>query len=93
MDNAKVHTSKAFKEYVESSGIIVIYNAPYHSEFNPIELVFSLLRKEIQKGVNETKEDIIVIINKFNKDINKNNSETLKKIFNHSFKSMDNFLL
>jgi hypothetical protein len=29
----------------------IIYNAPYQSKFNPIEIVFSLLRKEINKKI------------------------------------------
>ena len=64
-------------------------NAPYHSEFNPIEYVFSLLRKEIQKNTNRTREEIINTINNFIKNVN---PEYLINIFNHSFKLLDNFL-
>ncbi len=91
MDNATIHKSKKFKELIEKLNLKVVYNIPYHSEFNPIEMVFSLLRKEIQKGVNKTKDDIASIITTFMKDINKNKSETLKKIFEHAFKNLDNF--
>ena len=92
MDNATIHKSIKFKKFIETTGIIVVYNAPYHSEFNPIELVFSLLRKELQKGNNKTKDDIINIINNFKNNMNNNKSNVLNKIFKHSFKCMDKFL-
>jgi transposase len=89
MDNASVHTSKKFNILKDKLKLNVIYNAPYHSEFNPIEYVFSLLRKNIQSNINNSKENIIKIINIFNKNIS---SIYLEKIFNHSFELMEKFL-
>jgi transposase len=89
MDNASVHTTIKFKKLINELNLNVIYNAPYHSEFNPIEYVFSLLRKEIQKNTNRTREEIINTINNFIKNVN---PEYLINIFNHSFKILDNFL-
>ncbi len=93
MDNAKVHTSVKFRQLTEKLQLKIIYNAPYYSKFNPIEMIFSLLRKEIQKGLNQTKEEIVIIINNFIKDMNKNRPETLNKIFRHAFGDIDKFLL
>ena len=36
LDNAIIHHSKKFKNYVLESNMNIVYNAPYHSEFNPI---------------------------------------------------------
>lgn len=87
MDNASVHRSKIFKEYYNEFKLNIVYNAPYLSKFNPIENVFSLLRKYIQKGINNTKDDIIIIINNFRKNIN---STHLTNIFNHCFTLLEN---
>ena len=89
MDNASVHTTIKFKKLINELNLNIIYNAPYHSEFNPIEYVFSLLRKEIQKNTNRTREEIINTINNFIKNVN---PEYLINIFNHSFKLLNNFL-
>ena len=88
MDNASVHRSNIFKEYYKNNKLNVVYNAPYLSKFNPIENVFSLLRKHIQKGINNTKKDIINIINNFRKNIN---SDHLRNIFNHCFTLLENY--
>lgn len=89
MDNASIHTSKTFNTLKDKLNLNVIYNAPYHSEFNPIEYAFSLLRKKIESNINNSKENIIKIINIFNKNIS---SIYLEKIFNHSFELMEKFL-
>jgi hypothetical protein len=88
MDNATIHTNKKFNILKDKLNLNVIYNAPYHSEFNPIEYVFSLLRKNIERNINNSKENIINIINTFNRNIS---SLFLKNIFNHSFELMEKF--
>lgn len=50
LDNARVHKTKSFNKIKEEKKLNIIYNAPYKSEYNPIEYVFSLLRKQIQKA-------------------------------------------
>ncbi len=52
-------------------GVNIIYNAPYQSKFNPIEMVFSLLRRHINKKIVKTKEEIIKEINFFILNIKK----------------------
>ena len=47
--------------------INIIYNAPYQSKYNPIEYIFSLLRKQMQKKSNKTYGVLIIIIYDFNK--------------------------
>jgi len=42
-----------------------ILNSPYYSEFNPIEYVFSILRNEINRNPNDSKDKIEETIKKF----------------------------
>jgi transposase len=50
MDNASIHKTKQFKEIVASKGFEVIYTPPYSPEFNPIELVFGIIKKKFYKS-------------------------------------------
>ena len=53
------------------------------SKYNPIEYVFSLLRKQIEKDSNKLYNELINIINTFIKNIEESK---LKNIFNHVIK-------
>lgn len=89
IDNASIHSNKKTKEFFKLNKMNVIYNAPYQSKFNPIEMVFSLLRKELNKKVVKNKTEIDNCVNEFIKNIKK---ETLKNIFNHSTKILKSYL-
>lgn len=82
MDNASIHKNKIFKNDIINNKWNIIYNIPYHSHLNPIEYVFSLLRKNILNSNVETINDIIKVIVQFKKNINKNH---IKNIFNKCF--------
>jgi transposase len=82
MDNASIHKNFLFKNYIALNKWNIIYNIPYHSHLNPIEYVFSLLRKKILNANIETIDDIIKVIIFFKKNINKNH---IKNIFNKCF--------
>ena len=73
LDNARVHKSKKFMEYLENNKMNIVYNAPYHSEINkmnivnntpyhsktnPIENIFSMLRNYLNRNKNETKLEL-----------------------------------
>ena len=60
----------------------VIFNVPYHSEFNPIEYVFSMLRKYLINNVNDCFNDLHNLL-KFFKLNTKGNK--LNNIFNNCF--------
>lgn len=75
MDNARIHHSNIFKEYIDKTNHEIIYNIPYSPEFNPIEMVFSKFKSIIAKKDNSVYEKIIKNIKyAFNK-ITKNNLE------------------
>lgn len=82
LDNASVHHSKKFKEFTRETKIHVLYNVPYNSDKNPVEYVFSLLRKVLERSTFKTIEDLTSIVNNF-----KNNLSSIKlnNIFNHAF--------
>ena len=79
---------KTFPMYKKEK-INVIFNAPYQSEFNPIEMVFSLLRKKLNKKIVKNKTEITEVINNF---IKETKESTLTNIFNHSKNTLKNFL-
>jgi len=89
IDNASIHTSKKAKELYKKNKMHIIFNAPYHSEFNPIEYVFSILRNEINRNPNDTIEKIKLTIDNF---INNIKGETLSNIFNNCIKKINNFI-
>jgi transposase len=82
MDNASIHKNSLFKNFIINNNFNVIYNIPYKSELNPIEYIFSLLRKELLNNDNSTYELIIKTIINFIKNFNKKYSYN---IFNKCF--------
>lgn len=89
LDNARVHTTKKFKEYLELNKMNMVYNAPYHSETNSIENIFSMFRNFLNRSLNETEDELIKSISEFVKIDNK---EKFKNIFNHSCEMIEEFL-
>ena len=83
LDIARVHKTKSFNKIKEENKFNIIYDAPYQSKYNPIEYVFTLLRKQIQKYSNKSYNQLINIINNINKNITESK---LKNIFNHVIK-------
>jgi len=82
LDNASVHHTKKFKAFAKETKIHALFNVPYNSEKNPIEYVFSLLRKVLEKSMFQTMEDLTVIMNDFKQNIS---SISLNNIFEHAF--------
>jgi hypothetical protein len=83
LDNLSVHKSNNAIKYFCENSINVIYNVPYLSYFNSIELCFRALKNIIYKQVYENMEklenDIRNILNsqKFEKTIRYNFKETI----------------
>ena len=84
LDNARVHKTKKFNMFIQENKMNMVYNAPYHSETNPIENIFSMLRNNLNRNKNETEEDLKKSIETFIKIDNKEkflNIQSLNKIF------------
>jgi transposase len=79
MDNAKIHHAKIIDQELKQK---IIYNVPYHSELNPIEMVFNTFKKYISsKNINSI-TTLRKHINIFIKNINQNG---LKEYINKSY--------
>jgi transposase len=89
IDNASIHSNKKTKNFFKEKKIHIIFNAPYQSKFNPIEMVFSLLRKKINKKIVKTEKEIKEVIDLF---IIETKKEILTNIFNHSSKILKLYL-
>ena len=48
MDNLSVHRSREVKERLDELSIPYIFSPPYSPDFNPIELVFSIFKREMK---------------------------------------------
>ena len=71
LDNASIHKNFQFKNDIINNKWNIIYNIPYHSHLNPIEYVFSLLRKQLLNYNIISFNDIINAILLFKKNLNK----------------------
>ncbi len=49
MDNLTVHHSKLVQQFMKDRNIGVLFNVPYSPEYNPIELVFNLIKQSFKK--------------------------------------------
>ena len=49
MDNLSVHHSKVVKTHMRELGFKAIFNVPYSPQYNPIELVFGLIKHRFKK--------------------------------------------
>ena len=65
LDNAKVHKSKKFNDYSKENKMKIVYNAPYHSETNPIENIFSMFGNYLNRNGNETEIELEKSIQEF----------------------------
>lgn len=81
MDGAKIHLDKNLIVYLRSLGIIVLFLPAYCPFFNPIEIVFGLMKRELKgKYIENTKMDIKMFIGEaVNNFSNKNFKNIFKK--------------
>ena len=49
MDNLTVHHSKLVQQFMKDRNIGVLFNVLYSPEYNPIELVFNLIKQSFKK--------------------------------------------
>ena len=89
LDNARVHKTKKFNKFSKENDLNMIYNAPYHSETNPIENIFSMFRNYLNKQPNKSESELKQSIENF---IQIDNKEKFKNIFNHSCNVIDFFI-
>lgn len=49
MDNVRFHHTQIVKEYAKKRNIFLLYTPPYSPQFNPIELVFSMVKRNFAR--------------------------------------------
>ena len=76
MDNLTVHHSKLVQSFIKEHHIECIFNVPYSPEYNPIELVFNLLKQSFKKLRLEA--------------ISKNKKRGFKNLVKDAIASLDN---
>lgn len=86
IDNARIHHSKLFKQNINKNKLKIIYGIPYYSKYNPIEYIFSLLRKEIENNDCNNEKDIKKTVDNFIKNLNK---DTIKNTYQHVLKILN----
>ena len=79
MDNVSFHKTKLVKTLIDKSSNKLLYIPPYSPQFNPIEEVFS----QIKRNINYIKKGDI--IQKFNKSISFVTANNLKNYYKHAF--------
>lgn len=81
-DNASIHHSKILVNYLTENNIKHIYNVPYSPEYNPIEYIFSKVKKNIKNMSNSKVTDLR---NNIQLSYSTINQSDLTNTFNHSF--------
>ncbi|TPX68662.1 hypothetical protein CcCBS67573_g07104 [Chytriomyces confervae] len=64
MDGAKIHTDKNIVYYLRSLGIKVIFLPAYCPFFNPIELLFGMVKQQMEKDHDGNEKDILLAVSK-----------------------------
>jgi len=72
LDNVRFHHSKLVKEFADTYGFELLYLPPYSPWFQPIEGVFSVMKRNYYNGLS------------IDDSINSVTSEHCKAFFNHS---------
>ena len=88
LDNASIHKNSSFKNDVNKNNWNIIYNILYYLHLNPIEFIFSLLRKQILLSDVQTIDDIVNVVLLFKKNINKKHTIN---IFNKCLNQIKSF--
>lgn len=87
MDNARIHHYAKFKKYLTDNDLFnkIIYNVPYHPQYNPIECVFNVIKQHLyRKNINNYEslnKNLSIIVRKLNRT-------GFEKYYNHSFENL-----
>lgn len=84
MDNARIHHSKIIKDYINTTNNQIIYNVPYSPEYNPIEVIFSKVKRIIKSKNNSNDKILKKNVHSSFKKVTLND---LSNCYSHSFSS------
>lgn len=95
MDNLSAHKTDLLKKYYLEQKMNILFNSPYQSSFNLIELFFRLIKRKIYQNIFSSSEEASKEIERIIKDENlknglmKNYRETLEIYYYYSKKYED----
>lgn len=84
MDNINFHHSKDVIERLEKANIAVLFTPPYSPQYNPIELVFSLIKRDFRTRIL-SKTPILKAIKESISHVEKLYKDKMISIFIHCF--------
>jgi transposase len=82
MDNLRVHHNKDVLEKVGKKGMNVKFTLPYSPELNPVEEVFSWIKRKLRDVIIRTEKELKMALEEL---IKKMNGEELLNYFKHSY--------
>jgi len=59
MDNVRFHHSANVRAAIEAIGATIMYIPPYHPEFNAIEELFSVVKRDLRRSAARTIADLV----------------------------------
>lgn len=68
MDNFRCHKTENVIEFLTKSKLNTIFNAPYYSSFNSIELTFRSIKKITYSNIYDSIDEVIADVEKYLKD-------------------------
>jgi transposase len=95
LDNLASHKTPLLKEFYIKNKLNIIFNSPYQSMFNCIELFFRIIKRKLYQNINQSTDsamsEVIKIISeeKLSEGLIKNFRETLKVYYNNSLNYKD----
>lgn len=95
LDNLSSHKTKLLKDFYLNNRMNIIFNSPYMSKFNCVELFFRLIKRKIYqkiyKSTDEAAKEMIKVMNdpKLNEGLKQNFKETLEEYYKFSIDHMN----
>lgn len=62
MDGARIHTDEFIIKYLRSLGIIPIFLPAYCPQYNPIEIIFGLIKRSLQRSYRENSQTPLNVV-------------------------------
>ena len=90
LDNTSIHKSKEAKVIIEKLRCKVVYLPAYSPEFAPIEMSFSILKRDLSKSWQKEKVNLSQreSLAKIHNSLSKIKSQTIKNLFSKFYKNI-----
>jgi len=62
MDNLRAHKMEGIGQLIQTKGAEVLYLPPYSPEFNPIEMLWSVLKNMVRRFKSDTLSQLRILI-------------------------------